>query len=180
MTATKLSNKGKWRRWCRREDGTATIEFVILFPVFMVLFLSAFEIGLYMVRQVMLDRATDIAVRSLRLGQWDDPTHEKIKDYICELSMILPDCDENLRLNLSPVSETSWTYSPGSEICVDKTEEINEPTFLPGIQHEMMMMHVCALQRPLFPTTGLGLQMPRQDNDHYALISLTAFVNEPS
>lgn len=171
---------GIFRRM-RREDGNASIEFVILFPIFMVLFMSAFEIGLLMVRQVMLDRATDIAVRTLRLGLWTDPNHDDLKDYICDVAAVLPECKNNLLIELSPVSTATWAPLPDATSCVDKVQNIQPVTaFKAGIQHELMMVRVCALQQPLFPLTGLGLQLPRIDPDHYALISMTAFVNEPS
>ncbi len=175
----KLRNRAS--RWLRREDGNASIEFVILFPIFMVLFMSAFEIGLLMVRQVMLDRATDIAVRGLRLGSWTGVTHTELKDFICEEALILPECKNNMLIELSPVSQETWAPLPDAASCVDKVQEI-EPvvSFEVGIQHELMMVRVCALQEPLFPLTGLGLRLPRVDADHYALISLSAFVNEPS
>ncbi|RYH08408.1 TadE/TadG family type IV pilus assembly protein [Tropicimonas sp. IMCC6043] len=169
------------RRLYRGEEGNATIEFVILFPIFMVLFLSAFEIGLLMVRQVMLDRATDIAVRSLRIGEWNNPTHDDLKDFICEQALILPDCKENMLIELSPVSKSTWQPLPEGPTCVDKSTEIQPVVnFEVGIQHELMMVRVCALQKPLAPLTGLGLKLPRHDADHYALVSLSAFVNEPS
>ncbi len=165
----------------RREDGNSSIEFVILFPIFMVLFMSSFEIGLLMVRQVMLDRATDIAVRSLRLGLWEDANHDDLKDYICEVALILPECKANMLIELSPVSKETWSPLPEGPTCIDKSAEVQPvTTFKAGIQNELMMVRVCALQKPFFPLTGLGLQLPRHDPDHYALISLSAFVNEPS
>ena len=164
----------------RQEDGNSTIEFVILFPIFMILFLSAFEIGLFMLRQVMLDRATDMAVRALRIGQWDDPTHDSVKASICDHALVLPDCNDNLRLNLSSISKDNWGFPSDLTYCVDKTEEIQPlVSFTPGIQHEMMLVQVCALQEPLFPLTGLGLRLPRIYDDYYALMSQSAFVNEP-
>ena len=164
----------------RREDGNATIEFVILFPLFMMLFFSAFEIGLVMVRQVMLDRATDISVRALRLGSWTNPTHDQMKRNICNLAGILPDCMNNIMIELRPVSTTTWTPLPSNPTCVDKDAVISPPiTFNGGLQNEMMLVRVCALMKPMFPTTGLGLRLPREGEDYYALVATTAFVNEP-
>ncbi|MFV2034455.1 MAG: TadE/TadG family type IV pilus assembly protein, partial [Halocynthiibacter sp.] len=40
------------RRFRRGEKGNVTIEFVIIFPVFMIIFLSAFEAGVLMTRWV--------------------------------------------------------------------------------------------------------------------------------
>jgi len=65
----------------RKEDGNATIEFAILFPAFIMIFLSAFESGLLMTRQVLLDRAVDLTVRDIRLRTWlpgPPPTHDDL------------------------------------------------------------------------------------------------------
>lgn len=168
------------RRKAREEDGNSTIEFVILFPVFMIIFSSAFEAGLLMVRQVMLDRATDIAVRGLRLGTWQPPEHDDLKRNVCNLAGILPDCMNNMMIELRPVSMVTWTPLPPNATCVDKENEIQPVVdFTGGIQNEMMLVRVCALAKPLFPATGLGLQLPRVDAEHYALVSTSAFVNEP-
>lgn len=164
----------------REESGNVTIEFVILFPVLIILFLSAFEIGLLMVRQVMLDRATDIAVRNLRLGAWAEPTHDDLKDFICDNARILPNCRANMMIELSPVSTEDWALMQPGPTCVDKAAEIQPVVeFTPGARSEMMMVRVCALLKPLAPFAGLGMRLQRQDPDHYALVSLSAFVNEP-
>lgn len=168
------------RRSARGEEGGASIEFVIIFPILLTILLSTIEIGVLMIRQIMLDKATDMAVRTLRLGMWEDPTHDALKTYICDRTVILPDCEENLLVELSPVSKTTWSPLPTSATCVDKSADIQPVTeFRAGLENEMMMVRVCALQQPLYPTTGLGLQLPRHDPDHYALISMSAFVNEP-
>ncbi len=181
MTTRPLSQAIKRAlRWQRAEDGSATIEFVILLPVLIMLFLSAFELGLLMVRQVMLDRATDIAVRNLRIGTWTNPTRDELKDFICDAALILPDCRENMLIELTPVSTKTWEMPQSDPACVDKSADIQPAVnFRPGVSNEMMMVRVCALLKPLAPLSGLGLQLPRQDADHYALVSLSAFVNEP-
>ena len=169
------------RRRSRREDGNATIEFVILFPLFMTIFVSSFEAGMLMVRQVMLDRATDITVRALRLGMYENPDVDFLKQAICSMNPVLRDCEANILIELTPVSTTSWSPLPNNPNCVDKDSEV-EPvvTFSGGQQNEMMLVRACVLAKPLFPTTGLGLKLPRQYPDHYALVSTAAFVNEPS
>lgn len=56
----------KFSGFADRQDGSATIEFVILFPGLMMLFLMGFEAGYYMVRNVSLERAVDMTVRDVR------------------------------------------------------------------------------------------------------------------
>jgi hypothetical protein len=173
--------RGLLRRFWRREDGAATVEFVILFPVFISLFISSFELGLYMTRQVMLDRATDLTVRALRLGQFDDPTQELLRHNICQRSAIIADCDNKLVIEMTRIPTTTWETLPTSAQCVERAEDIEELElkFDSGQPNDLMLIRVCALLRPVFPTTYLGLRMPNF-GQYYALVSTAAFANEPS
>jgi Flp pilus assembly protein TadG len=169
-----------WRFW-RREDGAATVEFVIIFPVFISLFLASFELGLYMTRQVMLDRAVDISVRALRLGQFADPTPQDIRDSICaRAGLVVANCDNRILIEMTRVPTTTWQTLPTSATCVNRDEEV-EPvvTFNGGQPNDMMLIRVCALLEPVFFTTHLGLKMQTYGN-FYALTATSAFVNEPS
>lgn len=168
-----------------REQGNASVEFVLIFPAFMILFVSAFEAGLMMTRHVMLERATDIAVRSLRLGTWTPPTHNQMKKNICNIAGIIPNCMENLRLELRPVSKTTWQPLAHGASCIDRSTPYNpldnsfEALVQPGKDNELMIVRACAIVDPIFPATGLGLQLPRDHKGGYALVSTSAFVNEP-
>ncbi len=59
---------GCGRRRSPEEDGTATIPFLLFLPFFMMLVISSLEMGMLMLRHVMLERALDMSVRDLRLG----------------------------------------------------------------------------------------------------------------
>ncbi len=166
----------------RAETGTATIEFVIVFPVFITIFVSAFEAGLLKTRHVMLERSVDLAVRQLRLGTWVPPTHQELKQEICDHANIIPDCMNVMLLELRPVSTQTWSPLAEATSCVDRAEEIAPVTdFDGGQQNEMMLVRVCVIVDPFFPYTGLGLTLPEHDQTGgYALVSTSAFVNEPN
>ncbi len=164
----------------RREDGNATIEFVLLFPAFMTLFLVVFETGLLMTRGVMLDRGVDIAMRQLRLGTLDPMTHDGLKAKICEQSVIIPDCNNSVLVELRPISTTTWEPLAQAATCVDRTEDVQPVLdFESGASNEMMLVRVCAVFDPFFPTTGLAAQMKLDDSGAYALVATSAYVNEP-
>jgi len=168
--------RGSWRR----EDGNATIEFVLLFPAFMTLFLVVFETGLLLTRGVMLDRGVDIAMRELRLGTLNPMTHDGLKAKICQHSVIIPDCADSVLVELRPVSTTTWEPLAGSATCVDRTEDVQPVLdFETGASNEMMLVRVCAVFDPFFPTTGLAAQMKLDDSGAYALVTTSAYVNEP-
>lgn len=170
------------RRFRRGDEGSATIEFVLLFPFFIMVFSSAFEAAYVTIRQAMLDRALDMTVRELRLGIMPNPTHALVKARVCNLAGIFPDCMNTLHIDLEVVSTTSWNMTLGAVSCVDTTNNIT-PTlnFTNGQSNELMLITACAVFKPMVPTTGLGLKLPRVNGgDDYAVVSISAFVNEPA
>ncbi len=48
-----------------------------------------------------------------------------------------------------------------------------------GTSNEMMLIRACVMLDPIFPTTGMGFHLPMDGTGAYALVSSTAFVNEP-
>lgn len=168
------------RRWFRREDGTATIEFVILFPMIMTLFLSAFEVGFFLVRAVLLDRAVDISVRSLRLGTLSPMTSDELKRQICNNALIFPDCMNAMMVELAPISTTAWNFPANQITCVQRDEAIQPVVdFLPGGQNEIMIVRACAILDPFFGTTPMVMDMPLDVSGGYAIAAASTFVNEP-
>ncbi|MEL6169287.1 MAG: TadE/TadG family type IV pilus assembly protein [Pseudomonadota bacterium] len=186
------------RRLWRDENGSSTVEFVILFPAFIGIFISSYESGLMMVRNVMLERSVDLAVRDLRLGIPNDPTlteedrYKLFKENVCDNAMVA-DCMNIVQVQLQPVSTATWTPLVGDANCVDEAS-LPDPDFNPyqatgytsGGNNELMLIRVCALFTPFFPGTTLGMQMPKynpddaSDDAKYALVVTSAFVNEPS
>ncbi len=168
------------RRAARDEDGTATIPFVILFPAFMVIVLSSIEMGILTVRQVMLERGLDLTVRNLRLGVWTNPTHTQIKRAVCNATGLIPDCMNSLLVELQPVNKTTWQPLNPRATCVDKSLPIQPlTTFNPGGSDEMMLIRACVKVKPMAPLTGLGMQLQKDASGEYAIVSTSAFVNEP-
>ncbi len=170
-------------RKARDEDGSATVEFAILFPAFIMVFMSAFESGIFMVRNVMLERGVDIAVRDLRLGLPVPPSFDEFKATVCDNAVIIDDCLNVVQIELQPVNTLTWAPLQGDAKCIDQAsviDPIDETTYLGGGNNEMMLVRVCALYQPFFPSTTLGMQMPKDDFGNYALVVTSAFVNEPS
>ena len=172
------------RHMAGQEDGTATIEFVLFFPLFLTVFMSAFESGLLMTRQVMLERAMDLSIRNLRLGLWDDPlnppTVVMLKQEICDWATVIPDCMDALMMELRPVSTATWTPLDPNITCVNRSEVIQPVVeFNVGVENEMMLVRACAVFDPIFPLTGMGLNLPLDPSGGYQLAATSAFVNEP-
>lgn len=168
------------KRFRRAEEGTATLEFVLMLPLFILFFLSTFELGMALARQMMMDRAVDIAVREVRVGDVPVVTHDALKALICE-NALMPNCDDDLRLEMIELNPRAWVAPPGIVDCVDRNDPARlARTFNTTAPNRLMVLRVCALFDPYFPTTGLGASLRRQSGGAYALVSSSTFVVEPS
>ncbi|WP_237684730.1 TadE/TadG family type IV pilus assembly protein [Szabonella alba] len=168
------------RRIWRDRRGVASLEFVLVLPVLLLIFMSAFEAGLLMTRFIMLERSLDMTMRELRLGQFTNPDADLIKSEVCRGSVILKDCMTNIHVEMQPVSTVTWAFPNTRTGCVNREEEINPPNnFNPGQPHQIMLVRVCVAQDAMFPTTGIGLRLPKDSGGAYGLVASSAFVNEP-
>lgn len=169
------------RRFARGEAGTAALEFVISVPILMAIFCASFESGLIMLRSILLEQAVDQTMRELRLGHFTSPTSDLLKEEICARGVILQDCEENITIEMTEFSTSTWAVPTTDIECVDREEDINPVLSLQiGQQNDVMLVRICVIQDALFPTMGLGAAMPLDGEDGYALITTTAFVTEPS
>jgi hypothetical protein len=169
------------RRGARPEDGSATLEFVIYFPLFFAVLASTIEAGIFMSRQVMLERAVDLSLRSLRLGTMENPSAATLRDAICEETVIVPDCRNVLLLELRRVSTATWDGLETPPSCVNRDEDIQPVTqFTPGTDNDLMMVRACVVVDPIIPTSGLAMALPRDASGGFRLLASSVFVNEPS
>lgn len=171
-------------RFRRRETGNGTIEFVILFPPILMIFISSFELGLLATRHAMLELGVDVTVRELRLGSNVPYDYNELKNQICVNSKILPQCQDNIRLEMIRIDP----FIPGeverrvdlAPDCVDVANPVQPlRNFEDDVRNHMMYLRVCALFEPLFPAAALGARLPHHSGEKYALIASTAYVSEP-
>ena len=170
-------------RFARDERGTSSIEFVLLFPLFMTIFFAGFETGLLMLRNAMLERSTDLAVRELRLGTPAPPSFVEFKQQICDNTFFIENCMDRVQVQLEPVSMTTWGPLDGNARCRDVESTIDpydQTEYSVGGNNELMMVRICVLFRPIFPGVGHGLSLRYDGDGNYAMVATTAFVNEPS
>lgn len=168
------------RHAAARDDGNTTIEFVILFPAIMTIFLSAFEVSIYLTRSVMLDRALDVNVRTLRLGALSPATQAELRTRVCDDALIFDDCENAMLIELTPVSTDTWTLPSVTGTCVDRNAEIQPVVnFNLGGSNDVMIVRACAVLDPFFAPTRYVLDMPLDASGGFQLIAASTFVNEP-
>lgn len=177
---------GRFLRGFRKgEDGGPTIEFVLVFAPFMLLMVSAFELGLLTTRHVMLERGVDMAVREVRLNTGAQITEAQFKSMVCNAAGIIPNCTTNLRIEMIAVDLRITNGFSSANVernapCLDVADPYQEaPEFVNGLSNEMMLVRACARLVPMLPDTGLGWFLSRMDAGYYRLVSTTAFAMEP-
>ena len=80
--------KDRLRRFTRRDDGSMTIEFVILFPVLMIIFVSFLGFSMAFVRQSMILNHVNQVARAYSVGFFanEAAAEQEIVQYIQDIS----------------------------------------------------------------------------------------------
>jgi len=172
---------GRARRFRRTEDGSSTIEFALFVPFFLMLFLSCFELGMLMARNVMLDRGVDIAVRDLRLGSIAPLNETTLKQRICDAAVIIPDCENQIRLEMRQLDPRNWSLIPPGADCVDRGDPgLPAREFAPSSNsNQLIILRACSLLDPFAPFAALGAVLSDNGANPYELVATTAYVVEP-
>ncbi len=168
------------RRFGLNEAGTAAVEFVMTVPLLIMIFMASFESGFLMIRSIMLEQSVDMTMRELRLGHYPLPTSALLKQEICKRSVVLTNCEDNISIEMTRINTANWSLPTNRIACVDREEDIQPVTQLQiGQQNDVMLVRVCVVQDAMFPTTGIGLGLPKDARGGYGLTSASAFVTEP-
>jgi len=171
------------RRGLRRflsEKGAATVELVIVFPFFVGVFLSSYDVAMMNIRAGMLERGLDIIVRQIRLSGGATLDYDQVRADVCNQAGLIPDCMNALKIELIAINTTSWNGLQHRPACVDRRQTIQPlGNFQNGQENELMLMRLCAVVDPAFPGIGVGRSMPKDASGGYQIIATTAFVNEP-
>ena len=167
-------------RSLRREDGTATVEFVIFIPVLLMIFMASIESGFYMAKYVMLERGLDIVMRDVRLGKMGVVNQANLRTAICNATPILTDCANVVKIDMRPVSTANFDMPADPAKCVNRGSATQaNTTFTPGSSNEIMIVRVCVVQDLMFPSTGYGLRLKKDAQGGYQMVAASFFVNEP-
>lgn len=166
------------------DDGSASVEFVVVFPVVIGMVLLIFEAGWVMTKIMMLDRGLDIAMRDIRLGVAGSSDYDTVRTRICNGSKIFYNCESNLKIQMEPYThDATWVASNAKNYfpwdapaCTDDVSVdfdpvtgvftdpdtglvVDDPSgpgenWNPGVPDTNMFLRVCITHVPIFP--GLG------------------------
>lgn len=169
-----------WRR-SRSEDGNASVEFVVVVPVFILLFCAVFELGLTTIRITVLEHALDETMRDIRLSTGTTITHDQIRDRICEHGGPLGACQESLKVEMRVIDRLSFELPPVRATCIDKAEDA-EPvvtTVANGADSDLMFIRVCYTIDPFFESFGLSGMLKVDSEGNMQLVASSIFAQEP-
>ncbi|WP_190305680.1 TadE/TadG family type IV pilus assembly protein [Roseicitreum antarcticum] len=162
------------------QSGTASVEFVIVFPLMMTLMLGGIETGLTLTKKVMLERALDMTVRDIRLGRLTGATPDELRQHLCDRTIILTNCATDLLIETVPVTAGTWSAPTDAMSCVNRVDEITPVTAQrSGGTLVPTVVRACLIIDPVFPTTPMGLRLPLDASGGFALYSTSLYLAEP-
>lgn len=165
----------------RAEDGAVTIPTLLWLPLFIMIMAASVELCVLVFKQTLLDRGVDLTTRIMRLGISPMPSHETLKRSICTNIGFVPGCMENLAVEVFPVDTTTWTSANQSSVlCTDalSTDPIN-PYLDRGGSNQLMILRACLKVKVMMEANPLADALVQDASGQTALVSITAFVNEP-
>lgn len=178
----RVSRRRLFRRFRRDEAATATLELVIVFPLLMIVFIAAFESAMILTRQIMLERTLDMSVRVLRLAQGVVTDADTVRQTMCDNTILLPNCDELLTIDLQLVDRTTYDMPSNNQICAGRGEDIviaPDNDFQAGGDNDFLLIRTCLIVDRILPISGFGLNLTRDDSGGLHMMASTIFVNEP-
>ncbi|MEM7242443.1 MAG: TadE/TadG family type IV pilus assembly protein [Pseudomonadota bacterium] len=173
------------KRFLKDDQGSSTIEFIIVFAIYFGFVFSIIDIGWYMVKVIQLERGVDLVTRELRLGLIDDPTYDTVLDKVCEETGILDDCTQNVVIQ-SQIMQANATPQDLSPLCFDPSATPDEQAdfdpsegFSTGVASDQVLFTICAKIKPILASGSILSILPTFDDGHLVVTSRAGFLNEP-
>ena len=165
------------RKFFLGRNGSTTAEFAIAFPFFMWILFMFVEVGVLTMRTSLLKRGLAMAVRDVRVGDQWVMQIDAFRDRVCEYTFALSDCATSLNIEMAPIEDGQVHAFK----CVNREHPSWTPaaTFDPGSREQIILVRACLLVKPVFPGASLGADLSRELNGEYAIVAMSAFMNEP-
>lgn len=165
----------------RREEGAVTIPTLLWLPLFIMIMAASVELCVLIFKQTLLDRGVDLSTRIMRLGIAPLPSHDQLKRSICTNIAFVPNCMDRLAVEVFPIDTDTWTSTYNSPLlCTDSSSSAAlSPQILRGGTNQLMILRACLKIDTMMEINPLAAALARDAGGQTALVSVTAFVNEP-
>jgi len=173
----------KLSRFSKNKSGATAVEFAFIAPIFLGLIFSLFETGWLLTKIALADNAVAQAGRDIYVGAAIGDatiTQDTLKQDICDSVVVIQDCINNITLEVRTLTNISDIPVDG-EVCQDSFSGGVQPlaTYTPGGSSEISFVRVCLTTELFTPLIGVGLNLPKNSNNRFEIVSTLAFVNEP-
>ena len=164
----------------RDERGTATVEFVIVFPLIIAVFMSTFEAAMLTAKYTMMERALDLTIRELRLNASTPLSESDVKDQVCQETLLIADCRSTIVIEMTEINPPVWTWPATRAACADRINDtLPVVNYTQAQANKLVLVRVCTVVDPWFPLTGLGLALTKDASGGFQMTTASAFVAEP-
>ena len=181
------------------ESGAATIEFVLLAPIFFLMFCSSVESSVFMYRQLLLERAVDHATREVRLDGSAYSSPADLKARICEMMSDDAACIDAITIEMTEIDMDTYDLPDTAQPCLVRDDagefvydrqtrdsdgwlssDSSEPDYVTERHSMLVLMRACYAARPILPLSGLGADLVNtRDGETMSIVTTTAFRVEP-
>ncbi|MGV6802410.1 MAG: TadE/TadG family type IV pilus assembly protein [bacterium] len=177
------------RRFGLTQTGATAVEFAMVFPLFIGLVFSVFEIGIYFYKVSVIEEAVSKAARKVRTGykfEAADPLapgaclteKDCLYKEICDIVDTFGPCNNSLAVEVTVFSDfATLAADTSSPVCVsDAGYDYNTVGFDKGAQQQIVRLRACFEVKTTNP--GLGLKLSTGSNGKRKIIATTFFQNE--
>lgn len=167
-----------FRRFLNHNKGATAIEFTLIGPIFLAMLFSMIEVAWLMTRMVMVNHAVQVASKQVYIGQ--NISRTDLENLVCDEARLIANCPSNI--NIEAIQIGAFTDIPTNDAeCKDSGDPDFNPvsTYSTGGGGEIVFLRVCLAIELVTPGLGFGASLPQLENGKFAIVSTTAFLNEP-
>ena len=186
-THGRRSAPGRWlRRFARRQDGAAAVEFAFIAVPFLALLFAILETSLVFFAGQTLEAAVADSARLIMTGQAQTGvspttgtvgfTQADFKNEVCARTYGLFDCQNSLFISVQTYS-TFGTTSTTAPVDANKQLNTNNLPFNMGAQGNIVVVQLY-YQWPIYVSL-LDASLINQNGQKRLLVATSVFVNEP-
>lgn len=142
------------RRFLRAEDGSESVQFMLVIPLLAGLLFIALSSGIATVNASLLDRAVDRTARDLRYGTLTDRSVAGLRTRLCTDLAGMSNCASQLKVQLVRIARTAGSVTLPSD-CTDQSASFEPVTsLLADNQNSYLLLRAC------LPVTALAANLP--------------------
>jgi Flp pilus assembly protein TadG len=163
------------RRFARRQEGSAAVEFGLVLLPFLALMFAIIETALMFFAQQTLETVTANAARLILTGQAQAQSQSWFQTQLCKQVVALFNCATGISINVQTFSSFSSVTQPS--YIKNGQFQPNTLVYQPGGPGDIVVVQVL-YQWPIFVNL-MGLNLGNLGNNSRLLIATAAFRNEP-